>query len=246
MAQRDPSGPSPVAVVTGAGRGIGFAIARRLRSDGFHLVLIDADDTAVHRAAAELDAVPVAADVCDADAVAAAVSATLRLDVLVNNAGIWRKQSLASSSEADLRRVLDVNVMGTIMCTKAFAPLLGDSPGASIVNVSSGAAVSNSPDLGSYPASKAAVESLTRQWALELAPIRVNAVGPGMVVTEGTRSNYDGEAGRRRAAAVPLGRVGAPGDVADVVAFLVSDQARYVTGQVIYVDGGLSAGLNGS
>jgi 3-oxoacyl-[acyl-carrier protein] reductase len=98
--------------------------------------------------------------------------------------------------------------------------------------------------VGIYPATKAAVESFTRQCALELGPrgIRVNAVGPGLIVTEGTEANYAGERREQRARFVPLRRVGEPADIADVVAFLLGDDARYVTGQVIYVDGGLSAG----
>ena len=132
--------------------------------------------------------------------------------------------------------------MGVFFCTQALAPLMG--PGSAIVNLSSNAAYSNSPGLGIYPASKAAVESFTKQTALELSRrgIRVNAVGPGMIQTEGTQANYEGELGQRRAKAVPLGRNGQPDDIADVVGFLASDDARYVTGQVIYVDGGLSAG----
>ena len=117
-------------------------------------------------------------------------------------------------------------------------------PGSCIVNLSSNASFSNSPGIGIYPPSKAAVESLTKQTALELGArgIRVNAVGPGMIQTEGTRANYEGDRGAQRARAVPLGRTGWPEDIADVVGFLASDDARYVTGQVLYVDGGLSAG----
>jgi 3-oxoacyl-[acyl-carrier protein] reductase len=116
--------------------------------------------------------------------------------------------------------------------------------GGSIVNLSSGAAWTNSPGVGIYPASKAAVESLTKQMAIEWGPqgVRANAVGPGLIVTEGTQANYQGERRVERGRPVPLRRVGEPQDIADVIAFLCSDDARYVSGQVVYVDGGVTAG----
>jgi len=106
------------------------------------------------------------------------------------------------------------------------------------------AAATGSPGVGLYPASKAAIESLTRQMAIEFGPmgIRVNAVGPGLIVTEGTAHNYEGGKGEERARNVPLRRTGTPEDIADVVNFLASEQDRYVTGQVVYVDGGVTAG----
>lgn len=236
------TGVVPVAVVTGAGQGLGRAVALRLARDGFDIVAVDIDAKRAGRTAEEVGGSAAVLDVRDFEAVEAMAATFERVDALINNAGIWHKRSLQESSVAELRDVIDVNVVGTVLMTKALAPLLAQSPTPAIVNVSSVAAALSSPDLGTYPASKAAVESLTRQWAVELAPIRVNAVGPGLIVTEGTRSNYEGSAGELRAKAVPLGRVGAPADVADVVAFLVGDQARYVSGQIVYVDGGLSAG----
>lgn len=233
------------AVITGAGQGLGRAIAERLAADGLEIVALDVDADLARATAEACGGTSHQVDVRDPDAVDAVAAAVGPLDVLVNNAGIWHKLSLAASSRDQLRDVVEVNLMGVVHCTKAFAPALARADEACIVNLSSGAAASSSPNLGTYPATKAAVESLTRQWALELAPVRVNAVGPGMIVTEGTAENYAGPAGELRARAVPLGRVGAPGDVADVVGFLVGSDARYVSGQVIYVDGGLSAGLAG-
>ena len=231
-----------VAVVTGGGQGLGRAISKRLASDGHHVVAVDRNPES---AAATADLVGGQWRQCDVsypESVAALADSLDRVDVLVNNAGIWIFAGLDAMSPDDVRRVLEVNVMGVFYCTQALAPLMG--PGSAIVNLSSSAAVSNSPGVGIYPPSKAAVESFTKQTALELARrgVRANAVGPGMIQTEGTQANYEGEKGERRARAVPLGRTGRPEDIADVVGFLASDDARYVTGQVIYVDGGLSAG----
>ena len=185
-----------------------------------------------------------ACDVTDPEAVRAVAERVGGCDVLVNNAGIWKFHSILDMSPADAQAVIDVNVLGIVWCTQAFAPLMVDGGGGSIVNLSSGAAYTNSPGLGMYPATKAAVESLTRTMALELGPsgIRANAIGPGLIVSDGTAANFQGERAVERARGVPLGRVGAPADIADVVSFLCSDDARYVNGQVLYVDGGITAG----
>lgn len=230
------------AVVTGAGQGLGRAISKRLAADGHDVVAVDLNPETAAATADLLGGQWRQCDVSDPKSVAALAESLDTVDVLVNNAGIWIFAGLDTMTPGDVRRVLEVNVMGVFYCTQALAPLMG--PGSAIVNLSSSAANSNSPGVGIYPPSKAAVESFTKQTALELAPrgIRVNAVGPGMIQTEGTQVNYEGELGQRRAKAVPLGRNGQPDDIADVVGFLASDDARYVTGQVIYVDGGLSAG----
>lgn len=232
-------------MITGAGQGLGRAIAIRLAADGLDVVALDIDGDSAKATADLVGGSAHQVDVRDLDAVEAVAAQVGEVDVLVNNAGIWHKLSLADSTPEQLSDVVDVNVMGVVHCTRAFAPALAGGDDPCIVNLSSGAAASSSPNLGTYPATKAAVESLTRQWALELAPVRVNAVGPGMIVTEGTAENYEGKAGELRAMVVPLGRVGAPDDIADVVGFLVGSDARYVSGQVIYVDGGLSAGMAG-
>ncbi len=248
------------AVVTGAGQGLGRAISQRLAADGYQVVAVDQNPGSAAATATMLSGCTGAAegietapegaaggqwrqcDVSDPASVVALAESLDRVDVLVNNAGIWIFADLDSMTAEDVQRVLQVNLMGTFYCTQALAPLMG--PGAAIVNLSSSAAYSNSPGVGIYPASKAGVESFTRQTALELGPkgIRVNAVGPGTIVAEGTKKNHEGERGEQRARAVPLGRTGRPDDIADVVGFLASNDARYVTGQVIYVDGGLSAG----
>ena len=230
------------AVVTGAGQGIGRAVSKRLSADGHRIVAVDQKPDSAAATAEMLGGQWRQCDVSDPESVAALADSLDEVDVLVNNAGIWIFAGLEAMTPDDARRVLEVNVLGVFYCTQALAPLM--APGSAIVNLSSNAAFSNSPGVGIYPPSKAAVESFTKQTALELGArgIRANAVGPGMIQTEGTQVNYEGELGRRRAQAVPLGRNGYPEDIADVVGFLASDDARYVTGQVIYVDGGLSAG----
>jgi 3-oxoacyl-[acyl-carrier protein] reductase len=175
------------------------------------------------------------------DALAAAVGT---IDILINNAGIWRFGPLPSTSADDTEAVLRVNLFGPLFCAQAFVPGMAERGGGAIVNLSSAAAATRSPGIGIYPVTKGAIETLTKQMALEWGPlgIRVNAVGPGLIVTEGTAHNYEGEARTRRAQTVPLRRIGDPPDIAAAVAFLVSPDASYISGQVLYVDGAVTAG----
>ena len=242
-----------IAIVTGAGQGLGRATSLRLARDGFFVYALDLSADAAERTADLLRELPgsggggsIACDVTDPQALAAAAKAFDRLDVLVNNAGIYRYGALTESSAADIEDVTAVNLTGTLDCIRAFKPALTAAHG-SVINLSSVAAVTNSPEFGIYPVTKVAVEGLTRQLALELGPagIRLNAVGPGFIRTEGTDQSYQGDASDRRTQQVPLRRLGTPGDIADVIAFLAGPDSSYVSGQVIYVDGGLSAGRPG-
>jgi 3-oxoacyl-[acyl-carrier protein] reductase len=235
-----------LAVVTGAGQGLGEAIGRRLAADGYEVAALDLDDDRGAAVAADIGGRFLHCDVSDPDSVRAAAAEVGPADILVNNAGIWFTEPTLDASDEHLQAVVAVNILGVLYCSRAFVPSMIEQGAGSIVNLSSGAAKSSSPGYGVYPASKAAVISLTRQLAMEWGPagIRVNAVGPGVIQTERNRANFEG-AGKSRASRVPLGRTGVPADVADVVSALCSHDMRYVTGQIVYVDGGLSAGVPG-
>lgn len=235
---------TPVAVVTGGARGIGAAIADRLASDGFDVVRLDVVRLDV-APEAPTDSRVVECDVSDHTAVQRVAAEIGPVDALVNNAGIWRFSLLEDVAPDDFAAVLRVNLGGVFNCTQAFGRSMLDR-GGSIVNIVSIAAAAASPGVGAYSASKAAIVALTRQTALEWGPrgVRANAVAPGLVPTPGSNEVYHDDRVREvRANAVPLRRLGAPADIANTVAFLVSADASYVTGQVIYVDGGISESL---
>jgi NAD(P)-dependent dehydrogenase (short-subunit alcohol dehydrogenase family) len=224
------------ALVTGGARGIGAAIGERLRRDGWDVICVDLD---------ACDDV-LGCDVSDHAAVNRLAASVGPVDVLVNNAAIWRFGPLESVDPADYSRVMAVNLGGTFNCTQAFGRGMLERGRGAIVNIVSIASAAPNPQVGAYSPSKSAVLALTRQTAVEWGPrgVRANAVGPGFVPTEGTGTVYDNAAVREvRAGVVPLRRLGEPADVANAVAFLASDQASYVNGQVIYVDGGFTESL---
>lgn len=234
---------SSVTLVTGAGQGIGAAIARRLGSEGHHVIVVDKDGRAAEKVAAEVGGDFAELDVTDGAAVRTLAAQTPRLDGLVNNAGIFPAAPIAEVDADTFRKVMDVNVLGPLHLTQAFLPQLTESVTASVVNIASIAAKLPTPGTAAYSPSKAAVVSLTKLCAVELAShgIRFNAVAPGGVATEGTAS-YTADPAReeRFNAVIPLGKRGLPEDIADVIPFFLGPDARYITGQVLYVDGGLS------
>ncbi|MFI1918725.1 3-oxoacyl-ACP reductase FabG [Nocardia sp. NPDC020380] len=243
-----------VAVVTGAARGIGAATARRLATDGFTVVVADLDeaagkDTVDAIVAAGGQAVAVACNVADEASVDAAferVAAELgSVDVLVNNAGVLRDNLLFKMSVEDWDTVVSVHLRGAFLCSRAAQRYMVKQKSGKIVNTSSVSAL-GARGQANYSAAKMGIQGFTRTLAIELGPygINVNAVAPGFIVTEMTdataaRVGVSPEDFRKAAADItPLRRVGEPADIANVVSFLVSENASFVTGQTIYVDGG--------
>ena len=232
-----------VAVVTGAGRGLGRETARVLAARGHSIVAVDIDEDSAVSAAAEAGGKGFGCDVSDREAVRDLADRVGPVDVLVNNAGIWRFGPLLSLSQADVADVVNVNLLGTLWCVQAFAPAMAGR-GGSVINLSSGAARMHSAGTGIYPTTKNAIEALTIQLAVELGPsgIRVNAVAPGSILTEATAKILSDADRAERERTIPGGRLGRPLDIAEAIAYLASGAADYVTGQILYVDGGMTSG----
>ncbi|MCW5751828.1 MAG: glucose 1-dehydrogenase [Alphaproteobacteria bacterium] len=246
----EPALAGRAALVTGAGAGIGLAIARRLAADGVALALFDlrgAKEAAAEIAAKGSRAIALAGDVArEADA-AAAVTATMaafgRLDILVNNAGIALLQPFLETSPEAFRRILDVNVTGAFLMSQAAARVMAAQGGGRIVNIVSISGQRAGLGRTAYGTSKAALIQLTRQMALELAEhaIAVNAVAPGPVETEMAKLMHDEATRAGYLRMVPMGRYGTPEEIAEAVAYLASGRAGYITGHVLDVDGGFMA-----
>jgi 3-oxoacyl-[acyl-carrier protein] reductase len=240
-----------VAVVTGASKGIGAGIAKALAAEGASVVVNYASSKAGADAVVDAiitaggKAVAVAGDVskaADAERIVnAAVETYGRLDVLVNNSGVYSFAPIEEVDEAHFHRQFDINVLGLLLTTKAAVKHLG--AGASIVNVSSVASRITPPYASVYSATKGAVDVITSSLAKELGPrkIRVNAVNPGLIETEGTHaaSVIGSDMESSVLAQTPLGRIGQPDDIARVVVFLASDDSRWITGEHLNASGGV-------
>jgi len=238
-----------IAIVTGAGRGIGRAIALQLAGQGARVACWDvdrtlADETVALAAEKGPEGLADTVDVTDLEAVLAAAETVLetfsRIDILINNAGITRDNLLVRMTPKQWDQVLDVNLKGAFYCTRAVARSMMKQRRGRIVNVASVVGIMGNAGQANYCASKAGLIGFTKSVAREFAArsITVNAVAPGFIATEMTRELSE----KNRDAflqAIPLARFGQPEDVARVISFLVSEDAGYITGQVINVDGGM-------
>src|ERR1700751_5922574 len=239
-----------VAIVTGASKGIGAAIAKSLAAEGASVIVnyasskAGADAVVSAIAAAGGKAVAVGGDVSKADQAKGIIDAAVknfgRLDILVNNSGVYEFSSIEAVTEEQFHKIFNINVLGVLLTTQAATKHLGE--GSSIINIGSGVSRITPPNSAVYTATKGALDAITGVLAKELGPkkIRVNSVNPGMVETEGTHtagvigSDFETWA----VSTPPLGRVGPPDDIADVVAFLASDDARWLTGESLIASGG--------
>lgn len=242
-----------VALVTGAGEGIGHAIASQLLEAGSKVILNDLDPELAHRAANTLDSkfpgkcLPYAGDAASSDTINSMLEFTLAefgtLDLLVANAGLTVFGDFFDFSREDFRRVLNVNMEGSFFLTQAAAKIMRThGRGGRVVLMSSVTGIRCFPDLSAYSMTKAALQMMARNLVLALAPhkITINAVAPGATLTERTRKEEPDYAGTW-GILTPMGRVGTPEDVANTCLFLLSDKAAHITGQTLVVDGGWTA-----
>lgn len=238
-----------VAIVTGGSRGIGRAVAQCLAEDGASVVVSGLDPARLEAATKELEGLgaPVQGVVADAarrEDAERLVDQTKdrfgRIDVLVNNAGITRDALLVRMKDEDWDRVLDVNLRGAFLMTRAVAKVMMRQKGGRIINIASAAGAMGNPGQANYSAAKAGLIGLTKAVARELSRwgILVNAVAPGLIETD-MAAALPQDAREALLAQVPLGRIGSGREVAEVVRFLAGDGATYVTGQVLHVNGGL-------
>ncbi|HLG19435.1 MAG TPA: 3-oxoacyl-ACP reductase FabG [Bdellovibrionota bacterium] len=236
-----------VAVITGAGRGIGRAIAERFSEDGARLALVDLDEPNLKTTLGNIqkrgaEGITVTANISKPQEVLRMVDETVRrfgtIDILVNNAGIVRDQTLLKMTEENFDAVIAVNLKGVFLCGQACARVMVEKKYGKIVNISSSAWRGNFGQ-SNYSAAKAGVVGMTKTWALELAKhnINVNAVAPGFISTDMT-ATIPPEIREKMIAKIPLARAGEPSDVAQLVHFLASDDSSYIQGEVIGINGG--------
>ena len=241
------------AVVTGSTKGIGFGVATRFAAEGCNVVVNAPEEDAVDRVRAELarsfpevEVAGAAADVADEMAVARMFEHVAGrfggVDILVNNAGIWQSTRFDEMNSAEWNRVLGVHLHGFLNCSRRAVDLMVPQGGV-IVSISSVSDERAHERAVAYDAAKGAIRAGTRAMAVDLGPlgIRVNCVSPGPIRTENWDAAATPESTARAEAELPLRRLGTPADVAAAVCFLASDEARFITGQTIYVDGGLTA-----
>lgn len=239
---------SRVAVVTGAARGIGLAVAQAFLARGYKVALLDIDSATLRQTEKALgDVLALECDVADPKQVRTSIDTVTkhfgRIDALVNNAGIAVFKPLLETTFEEWQRVLAVNLNGPFLCTQACAPVMLKNGGGAVVNITSISGLRASTLRVAYGTSKAALDHLTKQQAAELGNfgVRVNAVAPGPVDTAMARQVHTADIRAGYHDAIPLNRYGTEREIAEVVAFLCSDAASYITGQTLAVDGGFDA-----
>jgi 3-oxoacyl-[acyl-carrier protein] reductase len=237
------------AIVTGAGQGIGRAIALGLAREGAGVAIADVNEESANTVKKEVEAaggtaLAISADVSNEDSVAAMVETTLqefrRVDILVNNAGIFPTSSVEEMSEADWDRVIGTNLIGSFLCARAVVPKFLNQGSGRIISLTSGRAFQGAKNGAHYAASKAGIIGFSKSLALELAlhGITVNVICPGITDTAQPRGHQTEEQIYAQAQRIPMGRIGQPEDLVGPVIFLASDAAAFITGQTILVNGG--------
>jgi NAD(P)-dependent dehydrogenase (short-subunit alcohol dehydrogenase family) len=240
-----------VAIVTGGGQGIGKAVVKRLLEDSWRVVFAEMDEEAGRETLQEYhglgELVFIHADVSDESAVKAIIKETVetfrRVDALINNAGIMIRKPIAKLSLAEWNKVIGVNLTGAFLCAKYAAPHLAKKKG-SIINIASTRALMSEPDTEAYAATKGGIVALTHSLALSLGPkVRVNCISPGWIETiewQKKRNRKSAKHSEMDNLQHPAGRVGKPEDISSLIAYLISDEAGFVTGANFVVDGGMT------
>lgn len=240
------------ALITGAGRGIGREIALKMASQGASVIIADIDEKtmeAVKEEASDLGvkSMAVKMDISDSNSVAAAVGKVLgefgSIDILVNNAAIFREAPFLEMTPEQWQQTVDINITGMFNVTRALAPVMAENGSGSIISIASVDAFQGCRNYSHYAMTKAGVVGLSRTLAQELGPksIRVNAIAPGIMLTEMTRDRVEANKDAYLAR-VPIGRIGVPEDIANAALFLASEMSSYITGQVLHVNGGMYFG----
>jgi glucose 1-dehydrogenase len=234
-----------IAIITGAARGIGLACAERFVAEGAHVVILDVLDEIGKAEAKRLSATYMHCNVSKSSDVTAVVAAVVKqhgaVDILLNNAAINISGDFLEISEADYDKVLDINLKGSFLMLQACAREMVNRAAGSIINMSSVNDTLAIPSIVSYCVAKGGISQLTRATSISLAPhgIRVNAIGPGSIMTDMLKNVVNDKAAMARVMSrTPMGRVGEPSEIASIAVFLASDESSYVTGQTIYADGG--------
>jgi NAD(P)-dependent dehydrogenase (short-subunit alcohol dehydrogenase family) len=236
-----------VAIVTGAGRGIGRAVAEKMAAQGARIVVADRDETLARETAADLNATPVVVDIGDPQSVEKLFSTVVQqfggINILVNNAGVGITKLVVDTPLEDWERVIRTNLTGSFLCCQQAARQMMRQKSGRIINIVSLSGQRGGVGRGAYGASKAGLEVLTRILAVELADygINVNAIAPGPIMTQVAREMHTQETRDAYHRLTPLRRYGEPSEIGDAAVFLASDEATYITGHTINVDGGFGA-----